>query len=128
MLPHVVKASGSSATGPRALGEAFWSSHHLYASGVATEIAGTATVAGIAGGAGMRNRRSPRPHATARGAPLAKNATSAPSFEAKWSSSCRGTALPANALTACSAAAARSEEHTSELQSRSDLVCRLLLE
>src|SRR2546421_8508763 len=29
---------------------------------------------------------------------------------------------------AASAAAERSEEHTSELQSRSDLVCRLLLE
>src|SRR2546428_6044798 len=28
----------------------------------------------------------------------------------------------------CRAATARSEEHTSELQSRSDLVCRLLLE
>src|SRR2546421_9436572 len=28
----------------------------------------------------------------------------------------------------CSAAIPRSEEHTSELQSRSDLVCRLLLE
>src|SRR5438067_4887016 len=29
---------------------------------------------------------------------------------------------------ACAAAASRSEEHTSELQSRFDLVCRLLLE
>src|SRR5216683_3372894 len=29
---------------------------------------------------------------------------------------------------ACARGAARSEEHTSELQSRSDLVCRLLLE
>src|SRR5436190_16254132 len=29
---------------------------------------------------------------------------------------------------ACGAAAMRSEEHTSELQSHSDLVCRLLLE
>src|SRR2546421_6136658 len=32
------------------------------------------------------------------------------------------------AVDATVAAAARSEEHTSELQSRSDLVCRLLLE
>src|SRR2546421_2845538 len=30
--------------------------------------------------------------------------------------------------TACCCAGYRSEEHTSELQSRSDLVCRLLLE
>src|SRR2546421_7015016 len=34
---------------------------------------------------------------------------------------CRGSPTPATA-------GARSEEHTSELQSRSDLVCRLLLE
>src|SRR3989440_93266 len=32
------------------------------------------------------------------------------------------------AVRVASCAAARSEEHTSELQSRSDLVCRLLLE
>src|SRR2546428_1734235 len=32
------------------------------------------------------------------------------------------------AIAADAAGAARSEEHTSELQSRSDLVCRLLLE
>src|SRR2546421_1119585 len=32
------------------------------------------------------------------------------------------------ALPCCGASAKRSEEHTSELQSRSDLVCRLLLE
>src|SRR5437667_2987977 len=31
-------------------------------------------------------------------------------------------------VTPCSAAASRSEEHTSELQSHHDLVCRLLLE
>src|SRR5206468_8030647 len=57
-------------------------------------------------------------------------------------SSCRSVASsrrPANAMfpsgrcelsraTASSAARSRSEEHTSELQSRSDLVCRLLLE
>src|SRR5206468_12065037 len=32
------------------------------------------------------------------------------------------------AIAACGAMSDRSEEHTSELQSRSDLVCRLLLE
>src|SRR5436190_20872131 len=37
---------------------------------------------------------------------------------------CRSAALSAS----CATASARSEEHTSELQSHSDLVCRLLLE
>src|SRR5690349_23975114 len=36
--------------------------------------------------------------------------------------------LTASARRAVTAAATRSEEHTSELQSRRDLVCRLLLE
>src|SRR3982750_807498 len=36
--------------------------------------------------------------------------------------------IPTAVLTAAASLAARSEEHTSELQSRSDLVCRLLLE
>src|SRR5436190_5492203 len=41
----------------------------------------------------------------------------------------RVTAASAGAMPQASAAAeARSEEHTSELQSHSDLVCRLLLE
>src|SRR5216683_8451153 len=35
---------------------------------------------------------------------------------------------PTRSGNRCCAPAARSEEHTSELQSRSDLVCRLLLE
>src|SRR5690349_23126714 len=42
-----------------------------------------------------------------------------------------GTAVPPAACDVCdeaSVAALRSEEHTSELQSRRDLVCRLLLE
>src|SRR5436190_7362097 len=39
-----------------------------------------------------------------------------------------GLRVSANQPTAASPAAARSEEHTSELQSHSDLVCRLLLE
>src|SRR5947207_14131556 len=37
-------------------------------------------------------------------------------------------ASPAGAPAGSAPAAARSEEHTSELQSHSDLVCRLLLE
>src|SRR2546421_5473596 len=37
-------------------------------------------------------------------------------------------AVKGTAGTVTSAAVVRSEEHTSELQSRSDLVCRLLLE
>src|SRR6266699_2903484 len=108
MLPHPTKASASSSRGPRGAGSGCISSHQPYASGVATATGGSAraTSAGAAGGAGIRNRRSPRPHASAVGAPLAKNATSAPSRVAKWSSSWRGTALPASAFTACSAAAA----------------------
>src|SRR2546428_3831991 len=38
-----------------------------------------------------------------------------------------GLPLDADSLVAVQAEDARSEEHTSELQSRSDLVCRLLL-
>src|SRR5699024_12441479 len=38
------------------------------------------------------------------------------------------TSEPIELVRHCSAAGARSEEHTSELQSRFDLVCRLLLE
>src|SRR2546428_2300892 len=40
----------------------------------------------------------------------------------------RGQPSPARTPTPAPAADDRSEEHTSELQSRSDLVCRLLLE
>src|SRR2546430_9724099 len=40
----------------------------------------------------------------------------------------RGTARPQHALLSHSSHAVRSEEHTSELQSQSNLVCRLLLE
>src|SRR3712207_8617326 len=39
-----------------------------------------------------------------------------------------GDAVPAGVAAAAQAAQARSEEHTSELQSRQYLVCRLLLE
>src|SRR2546421_5692272 len=41
---------------------------------------------------------------------------------------CRRRRVPFRIHTWCRPVAARSEEHTSELQSRSDLVCRLLLE
>ena len=70
---------------------------------------GIAIRAGMAGGGANRNSRSPRPHATAQGAPLAKKATSAPRRVAKYSSSCEGTALPASRFTAWSAAAASLE-------------------
>src|SRR2546428_8668573 len=55
-------------------------------------------------------------------------------FQAGWALSC---VMPAASWSGCPASppwrrstplARRSEEHTSELQSRSDLVCRLLLE
>src|SRR5438105_8732264 len=49
-----------------------------------------------------------------------------------WPSAARCAARPASRLRAVAAGRlagrARSEEHTSELQSRVDLVCRLLLE
>src|SRR5690606_41163679 len=43
-----------------------------------------------------------------------------------WPASCRGASRPR--CPAASTIAGRSEEHTSELQSRENLVCRLLLE
>src|SRR5690349_23041283 len=50
----------------------------------------------------------------------------------RWASArCGSTAAPATApgsTSSCGPASRRSEEHTSELQSRRDLVCRLLLE
>src|SRR2546428_10314409 len=46
-----------------------------------------------------------------------------------WKSSCGASVLPnKNSSMAGVRLVSRSEEHTSELQSRSDLVCRLLLE
>src|SRR5438874_13289983 len=46
-----------------------------------------------------------------------------------WTTSPRSARhAAASTFHACAAAATRSEEHTSELQSRRDLVCRLLLE
>src|SRR5438874_10381030 len=55
----------------------------------------------------------------------------APFVISACAASCRAGRQTANCLPAPSrrdAAQARSEEHTSELQSRRDLVCRLLLE
>src|SRR5688572_31081480 len=43
-------------------------------------------------------------------------------------SKARNTSKPARIAPGCAYAAVRSEEHTSELQSQSNLVCRLLLE
>src|SRR2546428_10271594 len=42
--------------------------------------------------------------------------------------SCAGSYASGTVVTLTAARDSRSEEHTSELQSRSDLVCRLLLE
>src|SRR2546421_8025408 len=69
-------------------------------------------------------RRPPRstlfPYTTLFRSPSATGAGASP-----W-----GTSLPNETVRseAASPRAGRSEEHTSELQSRSDLVCRLLLE
>src|SRR2546430_535696 len=49
-------------------------------------------------------------------------------FNQPLSNSLAGTIDPATGLDACPVSAQRSEEHTSELQSQSNLVCRLLLE
>src|SRR5205085_5529206 len=45
-----------------------------------------------------------------------------------WFGNARATARVMRATASMSAVALRSEEHTSELQSQSNLVCRLLLE
>src|SRR5437588_2007375 len=49
-------------------------------------------------------------------------------FRSKASSDLLSTAVSPKIATFWAAGATRSEEHTSELQSHSDLVCRLLLE
>src|SRR5260221_8447317 len=62
---------------------------------------------------------------------LPKTNTSAPGRANAIAQRALAIALPARAARAAragSAIASRSEEHTSELQSHSDLVCRLLLE
>src|SRR5436309_8500498 len=46
----------------------------------------------------------------------------------RWLCKTRGRVLFCRTAKACSASPLRSEEHTSELQSRENLVCRLLLE
>src|SRR3712207_8556053 len=70
-------------------------------------------------------RRRPR-GARARSTPAKDRGTG-------WASASRSAAhsrrrVAACSVAACSVAVARSEEHTSELQSRQYLVCRLLLE
>src|SRR3990167_10105344 len=57
---------------------------------------------------------------------LASAATSGVSFFSLWSVTQRSTNTCATSI--CVRISARSEEHTSELQSQSNLVCRLLLE
>src|SRR2546428_6478077 len=52
----------------------------------------------------------------------------AESASAKTAESSKITAIVTISKRKCAYAHLRSEEHTSELQSRSDLVCRLLLE
>src|SRR2546427_7594549 len=46
----------------------------------------------------------------------------------KGSGACRASSRRSPPRTGCSSCRRRSEEHTSELQSQSNLVCRLLLE
>src|SRR5207249_12055259 len=63
-----------------------------------------------------------------RGAPgcVRNSASAAASFTGWWTAMWRADRSPESGWS--TAAGARSEEHTSELQSRFDLVCRLLLE
>src|SRR2546430_4260589 len=51
-----------------------------------------------------------------------------PAATAAWPRPCTRRGIAAPAWTAGGSASTRSEEHTSELQSQSNLVCRLLLE
>src|SRR3989440_1834248 len=57
-------------------------------------------------------------------------AASACSGSASWNAKCapQASSTISGTFQECATSASRSEEHTSELQSRSDLVCRLLLE
>src|SRR3712207_7092476 len=74
-------------------------------------------------------RRPPRstlfPYTTLFRSPMPRRRAASCSAR-RWTSCCRtGASEP---TTACSCSPGRSEEHTSELQSRQYLVCRLLLE
>src|SRR5206468_13122863 len=78
--------------------------------------AGAAAPAAIGGRAGSR-----------RGAPIAPQPTSSwPRVRASEANAC--TSVRSASCHSTFRPGCRSEEHTSELQSRSDLVCRLLLE
>src|SRR3712207_7052223 len=55
-------------------------------------------------------------------------ATSSGTSRSRATSACRTTAARSPSATSASTSSGRSEEHTSELQSRQYLVCRLLLE
>src|SRR2546429_3836663 len=67
--------------------------------------------------------RGHQPAATSRARANARNASASRVFRT-WS----GSSQPLRAIPRPTATLARSEEHTSELQSRLHLVCRLLLE
>src|SRR3712207_8322141 len=63
--------------------------------------------------------------------PCWAHAPASASSDTRWPSSSSGrsgNAIGGRVATACSRVSKRSEEHTSELQSRQYLVCRLLLE
>src|SRR3712207_7353973 len=68
-------------------------------------------------------RRTGPPVSTAR----TSRRTAGPAAATRWTPAAAGTTRATTAST-WSTAASRSEEHTSELQSRQYLVCRLLLE
>src|SRR5690606_39912178 len=77
-------------------------------------------------------RSSPRSSATA-SSRMPRSAGSAPAKYPAWTvppagSHSASTQCPGQVRVNASAAVVRSEEHTSELQSRENLVCRLLLE
>src|SRR3712207_9026018 len=64
--------------------------------------------------------------------PISTTAVDVASSRPSGASTCRSrkspTTIPSSARMFCQASVRRSEEHTSELQSRQYLVCRLLLE
>src|SRR2546421_624128 len=102
---------------------------HSMAAGVVEKSVSTGTTAitGVAGGrSGSSTSRLPRTSNATGGswsASAVATSTLASPFQIRR---CSGTGRYISRGIAPSAA--RSEEHTSELQSRSDLVCRLLLE
>src|SRR5699024_11509028 len=72
----------------------------------------------------LKNRKS----AYSRWAVLAKSARTCTASNTKMKSSSSTLASSSRTMSSSVSITSRSEEHTSELQSRFDLVCRLLLE